>query len=196
MHWAAMQLRKKKKRLWTTYCQTHNLLDNIRFTRCQNQLRKLTRNLQREYETRLAADMKQACLVSWHSGAISGLDWKSEVESRIFSDENDTWILDNQAKANILISTSTIFTDEENEQPPQMEISFQGQAIKYVDVFPENIKSKSISLKPSSSMETYDIPLPPGSSMNLQPCYPFHWDCYFGNLLTLESSQWTGWQAT
>ena len=54
----AWRLRKKKNRLWTIYCNTQDPLDHARFSRCRNDLRRLTRNLRREFERNLANKLK------------------------------------------------------------------------------------------------------------------------------------------
>ena len=46
----AWRLRKKKNKLWAAYTRSQSHLDYVRFSRCRNDLRKLTRNLREDFE--------------------------------------------------------------------------------------------------------------------------------------------------
>ena len=59
MNCRAMQLKKRKQVLWGIHCRTHDPIDHARFARGRNVLRKLTRKLRSNYESRLASDLKQ-----------------------------------------------------------------------------------------------------------------------------------------
>ncbi|KAF0313992.1 hypothetical protein FJT64_001585 [Amphibalanus amphitrite] len=58
MNREAMRLKKKKRELWTTYTKSLDVLHLARYKRCNNDLRRLTRNLRTELELKLASDIK------------------------------------------------------------------------------------------------------------------------------------------
>ena len=66
MNRAAMQLRKRKRVLWSGYCETQDILAHAQFRRCRNKLRGLTRKLRKDHETRLAADITRNPKAFWH----------------------------------------------------------------------------------------------------------------------------------
>ena len=54
----AMRIRKRKQLYWNRYRRTSDPIDYTRFAQERNKLRKFTRNLQRDYEARLANGIK------------------------------------------------------------------------------------------------------------------------------------------
>ena len=58
MNREALRLRKKKRLLWATYTRCPNLEDLAKYKLCRNKLRKLTRNLRRDFEAQIASDVQ------------------------------------------------------------------------------------------------------------------------------------------
>ena len=56
---AALRLKNRKQRLWKRYIKTKDLYDRAIFTKTKNELRKLTRQLRTDFETKLAEESKQ-----------------------------------------------------------------------------------------------------------------------------------------
>ena len=149
MNRAAMQLRKRKKDLWRKYCQTQDILDHARFVRCRNQLRKLTRNLRKEYEIKLVSAIKQNPKAFWRYSS-SRLKTKSRVEDLL--DERGTLTSNSQAKAEILSRYfSSVFTVESNDDPPTVNCDYNGPLLDDIDVAPDKVRAKLASLRPNSS---------------------------------------------
>ena len=152
MNRAAMQLRKRKKDLWRKYGQTQDILDHARFVRCRNQLRKLTRNLRKEYEIKLVSAIKQNPKAFWRYSS-SRLKTKSRVEDLL--DERGTLTSNSQAKAEILSRYfSSVFTVESNDDPPTVNCDYNGPLLPLlddIDVAPDKVRAKLASLRPNSS---------------------------------------------
>ena len=149
MNWTAFQLRKKKKMLWSKYRLTLDAMDHARFARCKNQLRKLTRNLRQEYESRLAADLKNNPKAFW-CYTSSRLKTKCRVED--LRDEGGTLMTDDQTKSEVLSRYfSSVFTVEGEAAPPLVDFNFVGPELDDIDVSPQKVKAKLISLRPASS---------------------------------------------
>ena len=55
----ALRLTKNKSKLWRSYSITGDELNYARYVRCKNDLRRLTRNLRKDFERRLVADLKE-----------------------------------------------------------------------------------------------------------------------------------------
>ena len=53
MNREAMRLKKKKHKLWVSYINSLDTIDLARYKRCNNDLRRLTRNLRKELEVKL-----------------------------------------------------------------------------------------------------------------------------------------------
>ena len=149
MNRTAMQLRKKKETLWRKYTLTRDLLDHARFTRCRNQLRKLTRDLRKKYEMKLAVGIKQNPKSFWRYTS-SRLKTKSRVEA--LRNEEGGLTVDSQEKSEVLSRYfSSVYTIEDDEVPPSSENTFRGPALEDIDVSPEKVRAKLASLRPTSS---------------------------------------------
>ena len=149
MNRKALQLRKRKKMLWSTYCRTRSILDHARFAQCRNELRGMTRALRREHERKLAADLKQNPKAFWKY-ANSRLRTRSRVED--LQDQNGGVATTNQTKADVLSSFfSSVFTVEDTEILPTLPGSFEGNALEDVDVSPQIVEAKLAALRPTSS---------------------------------------------
>ena len=149
MNRSAMQLKKKKKELWSTYCKSMDALDHSRFVRCRNKLRSLTRKLRKDHEAKLAKNMKHRPKAFWKY-AHSRLKTKCRVEDLL--DENGLLVNDSQRKAEVLNHFfSSVFTDEGPEAPPTLPCNYQDPLLEDVDVSPQKVEAKLSSLKPSSA---------------------------------------------
>ena len=65
MNSKALKLKNLKLQLWHRYLCSHEPLDLVRFTRCRNKLRGLTRKLQKQFERRLVSDIKANPRAFW-----------------------------------------------------------------------------------------------------------------------------------
>ena len=126
MNRSAMQLKIEEKD-WAVFCRMHDVLDHARFVRYRNQLRKLTRDLRKEYEKKLAADIKRNPRAFWRYTSTR-LKTKDRVENLL--DETGAATPDNQAKVEILSKYfSSVLTVQGEEDPPTMNSEFQGSVL-------------------------------------------------------------------
>ena len=149
MNRTAMQLRKRKKTLWNTYTQTHDVLDYARFVRCRNELRALTRKLRKDHERKLAGDLKQNPKAFWRY-ANSRLHTRSHIAD--LREESGKVATTNQAKADLLSTFfSSVFTVEDSITGTEIDQIFEGTALEDVDVSPQRVEEKLRVLRPNSA---------------------------------------------
>lgn len=149
MNRRALQLRKKKKTLWSINCRTRDILDHARFTRCRNELRGLTRELRRQHERKLVNDIKQNPKAFWKY-ANSRLRTRTRVED--LCDPDGEVASTNQAKADVLNTFfSSAFTVEDLGTVPTLPTNFEGTTLEDVDVSPHIVEAKLAALRPTSS---------------------------------------------
>ena len=145
----ALQLKKRKKELWSKYCQSLDVIDHARFARCRNRLRALTRRLRREHEAKLAEEIKRNPKAFWKY-AHSRLKTRCRVEDLL--DGNGALVSDNQEKARVLSEFfSSVFTVEPAGASPELTIDYQGPLLVDVEVSPQKIGEKLSALRASSS---------------------------------------------
>ena len=124
MNRAALQIRKRKKELWSKYRRTRDILDHARFVRCRNELRALTRKLRKDHEAKLVGDIKKNPKAFWRY-ANSRLRTRCRVEDLL--DENGELTTRNEEKAEVLSRFfSSVFTEEGPEASPTLTCDYQG----------------------------------------------------------------------
>ena len=107
----AIRLKNKKRKLWTAYTHTQDEISYARYVRCKNDLRRLTRNLRKDFERKIAANIKDNPKGFWRY-AGSRLNCKTGVENLRTENGNLTTI--DSEKAEVLKSFfSSICTTEE-----------------------------------------------------------------------------------
>ena len=144
----ALQLRKKKRLLWSIYCRTQNVLDLARYKHCSNNLRRLTRILRKDYESKLAAGLKNNPKSFWR---YSSTRLRTRCGLEDWRDENGTTVSVSQKKADILNKFfSSVFTVEGYDPIPSLECNFDGPLLEDVDVSPEKVEAKLAWLNPRS----------------------------------------------
>ena len=149
MNRTAMQLRKRKRMLWSGYCETYDVLAHAQFRRCRNKLRGLTRKLRKDHETRLVTDITQNPKAFWHY-ANSRLRTRCRVEDLL--DEQGELITSDQEKTEVLSRYfSSVYVEEGSEVPPSLSCKFQGSPLTDVDISPQKVEAKLASLKVTSS---------------------------------------------
>ena len=145
----ALQLKKRKRTLWSTYCRTRDILDHARFVRCRNELRGLTRQLRREHERKLSVDVKHNPKAFWRY-ANSRLRTKCRVED--LRDVDGAVTSTNEAKAQVLSNFfSSVFTEEDISDVPELLDIQEVVTLEDVDVSPQRVQAKLAELKPTSS---------------------------------------------
>ena len=144
----ALKLKRKKRSLWLAYLYSKDPIDHARYTRCRNDLRRLTRNLRRDFEMRLAKDAKQNSKPFWRY-VHSRLKTRSRVED--LRQDDGSLATEDRDKAGVLNSFfCSIFTDE-NENVPAPSQVYSGPVLEDVAVTPQLVVQKLKMLRPSSS---------------------------------------------
>ena len=116
--------------------------------RSRNDLRRLTRNLRRQYEQSLADNIRQNVKGFWRY-VNSRLKTKSRVDALL---ENGALVSDDEGKATVLNTFfSSVFTVEDVSNIPVCSYTSAGPAIEDVDVSVDVVASKLSSLKPFSA---------------------------------------------
>ena len=148
MNSEAMNLRKKKRELWSNYTKSQSLVDHARFTRCRNRLRSLTRRLRNEFERDIAGKVKQDPKQFWKY-ANSRLKTKARIGD--LKDEDGNVATENKEKAEILNRyLSSVFTRENlGTVPPPT--AYNGPLLDDICVSEEDVRIRLSRLKTSSS---------------------------------------------
>ena len=144
----AWRLRKKKNKLWAIYSQSQDLLDHARFSRCRNDLRKLTRHLRKEFEKNLALQMKANPKAFWRY-ASSRLSTRCRIEALTTKDgiTASTGVEKAEALSKYFASQFTAEGPGPLPVMPECDVT----ALCDIDISPDVVKQKLASLKPSSS---------------------------------------------
>ena len=144
----AMSLRGRKNKLWWKYVSSRDPIDYARFVRARNDLRRLSRKLRRNFEQRLAADLKHDVKPFWRY-ANTRLRTRSRVED--LRNADGSLSSGNQEKAETLNTFfSSVFTAE-TVPLPDPGYNFIGAILEHVDITAEMVELKLCNLRPSSS---------------------------------------------
>lgn len=144
----SLKLKKKKRSLWLTYVRSKDPIDHVRFTRCRNDLRRLTRNLRRDFEMGLVKDIKANSKPFWRY-VHSRMRTRPRVED--LREGDGSLATEDGDKARVLNSFfSSVFT-EENDDVPVFSNVYTGPVLDDAVVTPELVELKLKELKPFSS---------------------------------------------
>ena len=146
----AAALSKKKRRLWHAYTRSGSILDHARFVRVRNNLRRLTRQLRKDFEANLALRMKSNVKPFWRY-TNSKLKTRSHIED-LKRPDGSTANTDAE-KAQMLSSyfSSVFCQDEDSTDIPSLNTDYGGPVLEDVVIAPLLVQNKLKSLKPSSS---------------------------------------------
>ena len=150
MNSKALKLKNLKLQLWRRYLCSREPLDYVRFTRCRNKLRGLTRKLRRQFERQLVSDLKANPRAFWRytntrlktrSGIGALRDSSGELESR------------DSVKAGILNSFfGSVFTREDPASAiPTLSIDGAIPELSDIEISPSKVMSRLDALNPCSS---------------------------------------------
>lgn len=149
MNTRAIRLKKRKSQLWRQFKYSQDAIDHARFTSCNNSLRKLTRNLRRDFERELVAKLKDDSKAFWRYSS-SRLKTKCGVGD--LKNEEGIVVSSSDDKAHALNTFfSGVFTVEPPEDPPELIGVPQCPALEDVDITTEAVARKLASLKPLSA---------------------------------------------
>ena len=144
----AIRLKKKKRILWHRYSRSQDVLAHARYVRCRNDLRRLTRNLRRQFEQSLADNIRENAKGFWRY-VNSRMKSKSRVDALL---DNGALVCDDEGKASVLNNFfSSVFTIEDVVNIPVPVHVFDGPVLEDVDVSADVIAGKLGNLKPCSA---------------------------------------------
>lgn len=145
----AIRLKNNKRKLWSAYTNTRDDISYARYVRCKNDLRCLTRNLRRDFERRLAADLKDNPKSFWRY-ASSRMKTRSGVEN-LRTESGDLTTSDGD-KAEVLNNFfCSICTTEDPHHIPDTADTYNGHGVFDVDISVDLVKKKMSALKCSSA---------------------------------------------
>ena len=151
----ALNLKKRKKMLWSKYIQSKDVIDLARFKRCRNQLRGLTRRLRKEFEKDVAKRIKKDPKQFWNYSR-SRMKTRSGVGELL--DERGRKAEDDKAKAQLLNDFfSSVFTRENMISIPEPARIFEGTELVSITITDDMVKGRLERLKPTSSPGPDDI---------------------------------------
>ena len=145
----ANRVKSQKNRLWRKYLSTRSTFDNLKFKRCKNKLRSLTRRLRRDFERKLSANSKHKPKLFWNYA-------KSRVKSRdsisSLKREDGTTATSAADKAETLNKFfASVFTLEDLHTipaPPEYDIE---NLLLTIEITSEQVKEKLENLNPNKS---------------------------------------------
>ena len=145
----AIRLKNRKRKLWTAYTYTRDNISYARYVRCKNDLRRLTRNLRKNFERRLAANIKDNPKGFWRY-ASSRMKSRAGVEN-LRTATGDLTKTDNE-KADILNSFfSSICTNEDPLSVPCTAGTCSGSVVEDVDLSAALVRKKMSEVRPSAA---------------------------------------------
>ena len=119
MNRAALRMRKLKRSLWAQYMKSKSPTDYTQYTKCRNKLRKMTRQLRKEFELKLAEESKSNPKAFWRY-VNTRLKTKTGIDA--LEDEEGVVHCSPQKKAEILSRYfGSVFVDEDLNTLPAAE---------------------------------------------------------------------------
>ncbi len=144
---------RKKHRLWTRYMESRNPEKHREFCKARNKVTKLTRNLRREFEKKLAKESKHNPKAVWKY--IHSKSKVKEDVSDLYTDPTDInspTTSDNKQKANILADFySSVFTLEPEGEVPSIPIRHCDVIMSPLTITEDMVENKLCELNPNKS---------------------------------------------
>ena len=142
----AIRLKNKKAKLWKRYLSTRSRFDRVKYTKCKNKLRSLTRTLRSNFEGLLSKNIKEKPKSFWKY-AKSRLKTRGSIPT--LEKPNGTIATSAEDKANTLNQYfSSVFTVEDMSSLPPTS-KFQGELLSHVNITPDIVWSKLKQLNPN-----------------------------------------------
>ena len=146
---------KRKNRLWKKFLLTKDVLNYQEFCRLRNQVRRLTRNAEKQYEKDIINQIKQNTQKFWQY-AQAKMATRIGILNLIKSeDDKDDLTKSDSEKAQVLADYFSVFTREPEGETPEEPIRCS-KTIELCIINPSTVASKLKKLK------TYKSPGPDG----------------------------------
>ena len=131
MNATALRLRKQKRTRWGEYARSKSSSDYDRYVESRNQLRKVTRRLRRDFETKLATELKTNPKAFWRY-----TNTRLKTKAGIDALENEAGEVSSHPKEKAEILNryfSSVFVDEDLDSLPKPRCNLTGVPL---DIFP------------------------------------------------------------
>ena len=136
---------KKKYYHWKRFCETNSGHHHAQFKKERNQLRNLTRKLQKEFEKDIIKKLKKDPKAFWRY-ANSKLKTRSKIADLLKSD--GTLTQTEEEKAQVLNDFfSSVFTEEDLSNIPTLEDRYSNDPISDIHITPEMVLKNLKKLK-------------------------------------------------
>ena len=155
MNAKALRLRRLKNSLWQRYRGSDDPLDAARFRLCRNRLRRLTRQLRRDFETQLVRDVKSNPKAFWRYS-----NSRLKTKPRIGDLRDASGGIESEAggKANLLNTFfASVFTREDRVGQPSLSTRAITSHLSDILISPDAVAGKLLSLSPSSAPGPDDL---------------------------------------
>ena len=147
---AALQLRKKKERLWKRYLQTKRDTDYHNFAVVRNELRNTTRYLKKTFEKGLVKKIKEAPKAFW---AYVNTKVKNQTEIETLTSVNGDIAETDVEKAEMLNNFfASVFTHEDFTDAPTLDVDWSGETLEDIVFTAHEVTEKLKELNPGKSV--------------------------------------------
>ena len=141
----ALKLRKLKNELWQRCAASKDPIDMARFRLCRNKLRKMTRQLRRQFEIQLVADVKANPKAFWR---YSNSRMKTKPKIGDLRDATGQVVSDAELKAGVLNTFfASVFTHENADDVPCLPVREVSSSLTDVHISPGVVEQKLSHLK-------------------------------------------------
>ena len=136
----ALKKRKRKYEHWKRFTRTQDYEDYVAFTRERNSLRKITRELRKEFEHKLAKEVKKNPKSFWNY-VNSRLNTRTRVDD--IEMEDGTLTSNDTERAEVFNNFfSSVFTKENTDHVPTPGYDFTGDPLVDIEISNEKILKK------------------------------------------------------
>ena len=150
----AIRLKRQKHELWSAYTRSQDAIDLARFKLCRNRLRGLTRQLRRDYESRLVSNIKVNPKAFWKY-----TNSRTKVRPKIGDLRDSSGLLESQDQVKAVILNNFFagtFTSEDLATIPELRRRCDSQ-LTDVTISSQSVEEKLLTLKPSSAAGPDDV---------------------------------------
>ena len=145
----ALRLKNKKQKLWKKYQASQEDFDRNKYNSTKNNLRKLTRKLRRDFETKLARNAKEKPKLFW-GYTKSRLKTRQRIPS--LTKPDGTTASTAKEKADLLNEFfSSVFTIEDLENTPSPKVRDINEILTTIEITPEMVQKKLEDLNPNKT---------------------------------------------
>ena len=147
----AMAQKKKKEAPWRSYVAQPDVFNHEKYVRARNYVRRLTRDLRKSFEKKLALHLKDNPKAFWQN-TNSRRKTKTRVSSLRPGDETGPEAVADAEKVDVLNRFfASVFTVEDCSNIPAPASEWTGELLEDILVTKEQVEQKLMALRPASS---------------------------------------------